>query len=241
MKFKASLHLHTAEDPDDGKLIDYSASQIITQAAASGFKVLAITCHHHFVYNQSLVKQAEKLEVLLLPGIELELAAGPRRAHVVVLNCQPEIAELSTLMDLFDYKAKHPEIFVMAAHPNSDWHFSLGLKRLADNADLFDAFEHTWFYSRWPNANRAVAKLAKKFSKPFIATADLHDRRFLEGDYTVIEAGGLTTDSIIKALKAGRIKNFSSPKNWFEMFWFLLRFLILKPFLTLGDFRGKKQ
>lgn len=228
MKLKASLHLHTAEDPIDGKLVGYDFLFLIDKAAELGFKVLALTCHHHFAYSEKFVRRAKQKGILLLPGIELKLEAGWRQPHVVVLNCQADIAKVKTLEQLRDYKKNHPEIFVLAAHPNADIFNSLGLRLFKANADIFDGLEHTWFYSKLFNSNKIVAKLAKEFEKPLIATADLHDIKYLAGDYTIIDASKFDAEIVVKALKAGRVKNFSKPKSLVAMSMFLMKFLVLK-------------
>jgi predicted metal-dependent phosphoesterase TrpH len=230
MKLKASLHLHTAEDPIDGKLVGYDFLFLIDRAAELGFKVLALTCHHHFVYSEKFIRRAKQKSILLLSGIELQLDAGWRQPHVVVLNCQADIAKVKTLEQLREYKNNHPEIFVLAPHPNSDIFHSLGSRLFKANADVFDGLEHTWFYSKFFNSNKVVARLAKEFEKPLIATADLHDIKYLAGDYTIIEADKFETKKVIEALKAGKVKNYSSPKSLYKMFAFVARFWLLQQF-----------
>jgi len=240
MKLKASLHVHTAEDPSDGSLIDYDARCLIDLATKNNFKILAITCHNYFAWTKELADYAKQKNILLLKGIELELREGRRRPHVVVLNCQKDIVKIKTLNQLRRYKQKHPQIFILGAHPNSDSFFSLGLVSLKKNLDIFDGIEHTWFYSKYFNTNRPVEKLAEENNKPIIATADLHDKKYLNGDYTIIESKQLTQSSVVEALKAGQVKNFSSPKDFWSMFSFLLKFLVFKSCLCYHYNRKKR-
>ena len=215
MKLKASLHLHTAEDrSSDGPLIGYSIYQLIDRAALLGFKVLGLTCHRVFVYRRAYGRYAKQRGILLLPGVELELAEMFNRPHVVVLNCGPDIEKVTTLNELAAYKKRQPQIFVLAAHPLVDRHFSLAASQLEECSHLFDAFEHTWFYSRWFNSNRRVAALARRFHKPFLATADLHHLKYLSTDYAVIDSREFSAAAIFAAIKAGRFSNVSRPKFW---------------------------
>ena len=56
-RLKIELHSHTDFDPWDQ--IDYSAYQLIDEAARQGFAALAITCHDALQWSQSLADYAE--------------------------------------------------------------------------------------------------------------------------------------------------------------------------------------
>ncbi len=241
MKLKASLHIHTKEDLNDGRVISYDIFRLIDEAKKFNFQVLALTCHKSLATRPEFISYAQKQGVLLINGIELELSEGRRRPHVVVLNCQTNILKVKNLADLKKYKLQHPEIFVLAAHPQADRHWSLGLDLLTKNIQIFDAIEHTWFYNKWFNSNKAVLAVAKKFNKPVVATGDLHDLKYLNTDYTIIDVPKLEVGAILKSLKAGRVTNVTQTKNLVEMFLFLLKFLVWPTVLTSSDFCGKKS
>lgn len=241
MKLKASLHIHTKEDLSDGRVINYDIFKLIDVAHKFKFQVLALTCHKSLATRPEFVKYARERGILLISGIELELEEGSRRPHVVVLNGEANILQVKNLADLKKYKVKHPEIFVLAAHPHADAHWSLGLDLLTKYLQVFDAVEHTWFYSSWYNTNKAVVALAKKFNKPVMATGDIHTLKYLNSDYCFIEASSLTVGSVLEALKVGRVINVTRPKSPVEMFLFLLRFLVWSNILTWLDFRAKNN
>ena len=241
MKLKASLHLHTKEDLSDGRVIDYDIFRLIDEAKNFKFQVLALTCHKTLANRPEFVAYAKQQGILLIGGIELELSEGKRRPHVVVLNPDVRITKVTNLKELKKYKQDHPEIFVLAAHPNAGGPWSLGLKLLSDNWDVFDAVEHTWFYSFLLNSNRQVVRLALARKKPVIATSDLHVLKYLDTDYTIIDSPDLELSSILKSLKNGRVKNITTPKNLVKMFLFIARFWLWSNLLTYDIFRDKKR
>jgi predicted metal-dependent phosphoesterase TrpH len=240
MKLKASLHIHTKEDLSDGRVISYDVFKLIDEAHKFRFQVLALTCHKSLATQPQFIKYARERGILLIPGIELELEEGSRRPHVVVLNGDTEVLRVKNLVDLKKYKSKHPETFILAAHPHAGGHWSLGLDLLTKYIQVFDAVEHTWFYSAWFNSNKAVIALAKKFNKLIIATGDIHTLKYLNSDYTFIEANSLNLKDVLSALKAGRVTNVTKTKSLIEMFLFLLKFLVWSSVLTFFNFRGRR-
>ncbi|MFA5047817.1 MAG: PHP domain-containing protein [Patescibacteria group bacterium] len=219
MKLKASLHLHTAEDLVEGGIIKYDIYRLIDEARESGFKVLALTCHKFFVYKKEYGDYAKRKGMLLIPGVEASL----RKKHVLILNADKGADKVKSFKQLAGYKKKKPDILVIAAHPNFGFKVSMGIKLLKNNIDLFDAIENSWFYSRFFNLNKKVKKIAQKYNKPMIATADLHDLRYLNGDYAIISAPRMEIKDVLSAIKNGYFVNVTSPKNFFKLASYVLK------------------
>lgn len=232
MKFKASLHIHTAEDKIEGYIIKYNIYQLIDYAAELGFKVLALTCHQKLIYSQKYYDYAASKGLLLIFGVELYLKENWLfRNDVIVLNIGPEqaktIEKLETVEALIEYKKNYPEIFIVVPHPLF-FYESIGKKRFIKFIDLFDAVEHSWFYSKLVDANKLAEKIAKKYSKPFIATADIHTLTYFNSDYIIIDAPALEIKNILQAIKSGNFINITQPKKLIKMIGHLLRFLTKK-------------
>jgi len=224
MKLKASLHLHTANDLVEGSIIKYDIYRLIDRAQESGFKVLALTCHDFFVYKKEYGDYASERGILLIPGVELSLG----KKHVLVLNANKATEEIKSFGELFDYKKNHPEILVIAAHPNFGFAVSMGIKLLRQNIKLFDAIENSWFYSRWFNLNKKVEEIARQHDKPMIATVDLHSLKYLDGDYAIIDAEKMTIQEIFSAIKKGNFVNVTKPKKFFDLAVFIFRLVVWK-------------
>jgi hypothetical protein len=84
-----------------------------------------------------------------------------------------EFERPQSFADLKKYRQTHPDMLLIAAHPNFGLGESLGMKRLKKYWNLFDAVENSWFYTKYINLNSKIQKLAQEKNKPYIATADL--------------------------------------------------------------------
>jgi len=235
MKVKASLHLHSHEDSEDSSIVDYTLFELIDRAAASGFKVIASTCHEKNAVRPEHIDYAKRKGVLLLSGVELSIE-GYR--HVLVLNCGSAADGLGAFEDLRLFKTEHPEIFVIAPHPNHGMRHSLSLKKLEKNSDLIDAVEHSWFYSRFFNPNLKTEDFCRSHRLPFIATADAHVFDYFDIDYAVLEIEQLTPRAVFSAIRAGQFKNFTRPKKNLELTGFFV-YVIYKKLRSI--FRLRKR
>jgi len=230
MKVKASLHLHSHEDSEDNKVINYSLFELINRAAALGFKVLASTCHLHNQCTEEHIAYAEQRGILLITGVEINIERG----HVLVLNGGVEAEKITSFNKLREFKNQHPEALVIAPHPNHHY-TSISLARLEKYRDIFDAAEHSWFYTRLIDPNRQTQKLCDKFGLPFVATADLHTLEHLSTDYTILEVLELTPGAVFEAIRSNRLENVTGPKSLWELWHFVFKILILNYFKKIFD------
>ncbi|HNX10598.1 MAG TPA: PHP domain-containing protein [bacterium] len=225
---KASLHLHTHEDPEDGTLIKYTARDLINQAKQLDFQVLALTLHNRLYFPPEIKDYAAQRGITLLPGIEISLQKSRwHNAHVLIIGAE-SLPSLKTLAELKAWRKNNPQPLVMAPHPNFLVQ-SLGLKTLKRNAEIFDAVEHSWFYTKLFNQNRQAARVAKKLNKPLVATSDMHDNRYLKDDYCLINCQSNRPTDIIAAIKKGQLQNVSRPKEIIEIIKFVWRFIKPRP------------
>lgn len=225
MKVKAALHLHVKEDVQDGKLIDYTLKELIDRAAVLGYQVLAITGHDEVICGQDMVAYAKSKGILLLPGVERCLG----RKHMLIINCSTQAEQVTDFDTLAKWRKEHPESFVLVPHPNHGMRVSLGLKDLRRYHDLFDAVEHSWFYTKRLNPNKKVERLCRELNKPFIATSDLHTINYLAGDYVILDVPELTPEAVFTAIRNGNFSNVSSPKQ----IWELIKFSV---WMSLSEF-----
>lgn len=213
MQVKTSLHLHTKEDKKDGRAINYTIYDLIDRAVELGFGVLAITGHEGYICKPEHIEYGKSKGILVIPGIELKISGK----HILALNCDASIESLRTLEDLVSYKKSHPEIFIIAPHPNHGVMVSLGLKKLKKFFKLFDAVEHSWYYSKRTNPNLKVARVCQDLALPFIATADMHDLDYLDRDYAILELDKLEISAVFAAISNRQFINVSQPKSLAEM------------------------
>lgn len=231
MKYKASLHLHTKEDFEDGSIIKYSIYDLIDEVVRLDFKILALTGHKTFLFKPEYGEYAKERGILLIPGIEAEI----KGRHCLILNCDQSAEGIKNINNLIAYKRGHPDCFVIAPHPNYKTK-SLGLGLVKKYTEVFDAIEHSWFYSRKVNPNIATADLAKKIKKPLIATADLHRLEYLDCSYAVIDCVSLDVDSVFEAIRQGKFENFSQPQSGIGMIIYFLSLMFANPLRLIKKF-----
>ncbi|MBD3360315.1 hypothetical protein GF366_00775, partial [Candidatus Peregrinibacteria bacterium] len=118
---------------------------------------------------------------------------------------------------LREYKKENPHIFIIAPHPYF-YGFSPLKEKFEGNIDVFDAIEHSWFYTKIFNRNKKAQKMAKKYDLPLISTSDTHFLDFLNTDYAIIKAEEKTKDAIFEAVKKKRLENVTRPKVFFREF-----------------------
>ena len=220
-RYKAGLHNHTNSEKKDP--VRYSEKELIDFAAEKGFKILAITCHNQFIFNKNLEDYAKEKGILLIPGTEQSIWTR----HIVILNAKEEAAKVRSFETLKKYKEKHPESFIIAAHPYFPG-FNMFFDKIKKHLTCFDGIELSWWYSKFINFNRRGKNLAKKHSLPFIGTSDTHNLPWLEKTWCEIEASELTIESVFEALKKGNFTNHTKPVPTWEM-------LILMPLIVIRD------
>jgi len=212
MRLKTNLHMHTSDDPVDP--VAHSLKEIVDHAAGHHFDVLAITCHHRAAWTPEYAAYAAEKGILLIPGAELSVAnrVGGRAAHVLMLGVGPDVEAVRTFDELAKYRAEHPEAFIIAPHPFLPGGFSLQ-DYFEPHIHLFDAVEHSWFYSRRFNINLRATEVAERHGLPVIATSDTHFFDFMHDNYATVDAEAKTQEALFAAIRAGKIENYSAPRR----------------------------
>ncbi len=200
---KVDLHLHTAEDPRDD--IRHDAAALVDRAAALGFDALAMTLHDRQFEDERLQAYARERRVVLLPGIERTIAGR----HVLLIGFPPAAADVRSFDDVARLKRRSGGL-VIAPHP-----FYPGLTCLRSlthrYADLFDAVEWSYFWTRGVNFNAAAARWARTHGKPLVGNSDLHDLRQLGRTYSEVECDERDPLAICDAIREARVTVRSSP------------------------------
>jgi hypothetical protein len=208
---KADFHIHTHEDPYDFWLVKYSAKDLIRVAAKQKFQVLAITNHHHVLYNRLLKSYAKKKGIILIPGAEPRIEGK----DVLLINVSND--ELARIKKLDDLEKIKDSALIIAPHP----YFLTGhcLKsKLVKHIDQFHAIEFSHFYTRaminpifkFIAGNPKAVAVAEKYRKPLIGTSDAHKLYELGKTYTLVNSAK-SKDDIVDAVKRNKIKLVDNP------------------------------
>jgi predicted metal-dependent phosphoesterase TrpH len=212
MLLKTNLHMHTSDDPMDS--IEYSIFEAIDRAARYDFDVLAITCHKRRAWKSEYAEYARERDLLLLSGIEINVdeQTGRLGRHVLIINAEQGAEDVQTFEDLAQYRERNPNSLIIAAHPYFYGNFSLH-EFLIKYIHLFDAIEHSWFYSRHLNRNKQAITTANKHGLPLVATSDTHYLDFINENYTLVDAANKSEQALIEAIKLSHVHNVTSPRK----------------------------
>lgn len=198
---KVDLHMHAGGDPEDN--LPYSPEDLIDVMAAKGFDAIAITNHNRDMYRPELEGYAASRGVILIRGLELTY----ERQHIVLLNFDAP-SEIQSPDDILARKSK--ENLVIAAHPYFPFAPSCG-PLLDTRPEVFDAVEFSHMYITAVNFNRRAILRAGELGLPLIGTSDAHSLYQAGYTYTLVDADDRTPESIISAIKAGKIELVTRP------------------------------
>ena len=207
---KAELHTHCNLDPHDHKICDFSAEQLIAEAARLHYDVLAITCHNLDVWTGELSDYAHSQGITLIPGMEV---AADRSRHALVYNFRTGCENLNTLAKIGRHSRS--DTMVIAPHPFFPGS-SCFRNQLEENIGLFDAIESSGFYLRGLDFNRKAQVLAQRYGKPIIGSGDVHYLWQMGKTFTWIysEPG---VPAVIQAVKQGLVRVQRTPLSCMEV------------------------
>ena len=220
---KAQLHIHIKGDPLDD--VKHSWKNLIDRAKTLEYKILAITAHNKVIFPAEAKEYAKQKNILLIKGIEVTIL----KKHIIILNADNSAEQIHSFPELAEYKAKHPESFIMAAHPFFPFRNMRNL--LEDNIHLFDAIEYSYFVIPGINFNKKSKVLAKKYDLPVIATSDCHFLRYLDVAYTNLTPATNTLPTspaeLFATLKTHQFTNHNPPLNPFLASLIFLRMSLI--------------
>jgi predicted metal-dependent phosphoesterase TrpH len=217
---KVDLHLHTDDDPVDRMAHDGYA--LVDRAAALGFDALAITLHDCQFADAGLTAHARKRGIVLIPGIERTIEGR----HVLLLNfAADETARVRSLDDLAALR-RSGDGLVVAPHPFFPDRSCLRT-RLDAHAEVFDAVEWTYFWTRGVNFNARAARWARRHGKAIVGNSDLHDLRQLGRTYSLVDAPH-DAAAICAAIRGGRVELVTAPAPALQLADVLTR-MLLRP------------
>jgi predicted metal-dependent phosphoesterase TrpH len=206
---KVDLHLHTREDPID--IIEHGAAALIDRAVHAGFHALALTLHERQFVDPALLAYARNRGILLVPGIERTIAGR----HVLLLNFPASAAESARTFDDVARLRARGDGLVIAPHPFFPGASCLG-SDLERHADLFDAVEWSYFWTRGVNFNARAAAWARRRGKGIVGNSDLHDLRQFGRTYSLVDAP-CDAVAMCDAIRRGRVSIVTEPVPALEL------------------------
>jgi predicted metal-dependent phosphoesterase TrpH len=206
---KVDFHLHTGDDPVDR--IDHSATDLVDRAADLGFGALAITLHDRQFADQRVSAYARERGITLIPGVERTIQGR----HVLLLNFPASVVDSARTLDEVARLKTRTNGLVIAPHP----YFPVGdcLRDALDaHADVFDAVEWSYFWTRRIDFNTRAARWARAHGKPVVGNSDLHDLRQLGRTYSLVDAEP-DAAAICDAIRLGQVHLHTEPVPALEL------------------------
>lgn len=216
MPLKFDFHMHTLDDPCDHHVY-HTVFELLDRAAFLGYGALSITLHTRQFESEAASRYARERGILLIPGVEQDIEG----CHVLLINFpKAESERVSTFGDLKRLKESaarsgERETLVIAPHPFFPGSVALQA-RFWRHRDLFDAIEVSGFYHRKWNPNRKAVAAAEKLGLPLVGNSDTHTLEQFGKTWTEADCPQ-DADSILKAVKAGRIRVKGRALNAGEM------------------------
>ncbi len=216
------LHLHSSAS--DGQL---APEERVWEAAEAGLHFMTLTDHDTMGGLAAARRLADQLDILLIPGTEVNFAPYETLGHVVVLNLKEELHSSEDHDALFAAIESQGAI-AFWAHPGQTLHpeaaealangrlkgievINEGIDKDSEGA-LWDAISRggIWFYPKSLN-------WAAHFGRGLFAVTDMHDpfnEHSWPRDRTILLCKERSVEGLVEAVSAGR-----SIAWFYNMFW----------------------
>ena len=200
---KVELHTHTSDDPKDS--IPHSTAELIDRAAALGYDALAITLHERQMDLGPWEGRARDRGIVLIPGIERTIEGR----HVLLLNF-PACTEHANTFD--DVRLLKRQFGGLVVAPHAFYPGLTCLRGAMDrHADVFDAIEFTYFYTRGTELfNEQAVRWAAAHDRPVVGNGDVHRLYQLGKTFSLVDAAP-AADAICEAVRLGRVQLRTEP------------------------------
>ena len=156
----------------------------------------------------------------MIPGVEVTI----NHKHILLINMPYEQGVYRSFDDIYHHKSENT--LVMAPHPYFPGPTCLN-GQLEATPHLFDAVEHSHFYTTHFDFNRPARRFARKHGLPVVANSDAHVFEQFGLAYSLVEAEK-TPEAIVQAIKAGRVKPVSDPLKMLNLIKIYLSIAFVK-------------
>ncbi len=201
--FRVDLHNHCQGDPVDR--LSHTIYEHLDAAKRAGLDAIAMTWHRKVCEDAAASAYARKLGLLLMSGMEADVEGK----HLVLLGLREgELPGQPTWDEVRALRAQRPGVVVMAPHPFYPHPACLN-RGLNGNEDCIDLVEWCALHTHWVpsrvNPNLRAARWAQRHGKTLVACSDAHSVAAVGRNASTVEAAELTEESILAALRAGRV------------------------------------
>ncbi len=196
---QADLHLHTNYSPDSSISPKVLVEQLCVHPS---IKVIAVT-DHNTIQGYEKVRELASVypDVLVIPGVEVTTPLG----DLILLGVEESPPTAQDVNEIISF-AKERAGLIVVPHPFRDCGLGNSVRHYA-----VDAIE-TLNGGTPSHVNQLAQNLAKRLGLPGVAGTDAHNIDELWTVYNEVQAS-MDTDEILKAIKRGLIRVFSTRKS----------------------------
>jgi hypothetical protein len=189
------LHVHSCFSKDSNSQFD----SILEWAKKNGIDGVAICDHDNVEGGFACARRAAEIasDILVIPGQEVSSAEG----HVLVLGAAEGVPASMSVLSTIEY-AHNLGAIVIIPHPYKKTSHGIGYLEGLD----VDAVEVYNSRCLTPYANTRAKMVADRLGLPQVGGSDAHEPRMVGRSYTDIDVTGESVDSVLSAIKAGRVK-----------------------------------
>lgn len=190
-RLKIDLHIHTVHSDGYG-----TVREILKIGKAKSLDGLAIT--DHGVLQGYFEAKSYNCNLLILPGYEICTDAG----HILVIGIEelPPRVECIRYESLIKWVKDHGGLTVLAHPAIGRIRYDKWMKFKPDAIEVLN--------SSYPLSKffiKRSLRIAGRLNVPGVAGSDAHYIQCIGDSYTVVETDNLSSESIIEAIKNGRV------------------------------------
>lgn len=215
--YKMDSHIHSEYSPDSkSKLKD-----IFSVAKMRGIDIIAISDHNTVEGSEEARKLTKDDDLLVIPSIEISAAEG----HILGFGCEEMIKRDLPAEETIDLIHDQGALAII---PHPYCFYRHGLLCKADYKKLkIDAIEtkNARFIAGYCNNKAKI--LSKKEDLPGLGASDAHYYKFVGDCYSKIECEK-DIDSVLKAIKKGKVEALGKGTSNIKLSKYLLDFKVLK-------------
>lgn len=188
------LHVHSCYSKDSNAKID----SILESAEKNGLDGIAVCDHDTVEGGIACARRAEELglEMVVIPGIEVTSSKG----HILVLGVREDIKPHQSPEETIK-RARQLGGVVIVPHPFKVTSHGIGF---VDGLDI-DAVEVLNSRCLTDSTNKKAKTVAESLNLPQVGGSDSHIPKMVGQAYTEIEAPGRTVDSVLSAIREGKV------------------------------------
>ncbi|ATU07806.1 PHP domain-containing protein [Methanohalophilus portucalensis] len=189
------LHVHSCFSKDSDSQFD----SILEWAKKNGMGGVAICDHDSVEGGFACARRALEIasDILVIPGQEVSSAEG----HVLVLGASESVPASMSVHSTIEYAHDRGGL-VIIPHPYKKTSHGIGYLKGLD-VDAVEVFNSRCLT---PYANTRAKIVAERLGLPQVGGSDAHEPCMVGRSYTDIDVEDESVDSVLSAIKAGRVK-----------------------------------